>query len=474
MIMLNKRELKDKIYACWLGKNIGGTLGGPYEWSKTINNCTGFTSKPGSPLPNDDLDLQLVWLKAMEELGPHGVNSNSLGEYWLEYITPFWNEYGISKANMKMGLVPPLSGQYENYWNNSNGAWIRSEIWACLFPGCVEQAVRYAVEDASVDHGNGEGTFSAIFTAAVESAAFVIKDLRLLIEIGLSKIPASSLTHKYITVALDCFDRGKTWQEARNILTDMSLSDKNLGWFQAPANVGYAIIGLLYGKGDFKQTLLIACNCGDDTDCSCATAGAILGIANGTSIIPDDWKTYIGDDIITNSVNVGATPVPKTCSELTDRIIALHPVTLYKGSTIITDGKTDTPESDMSSFMGCKFAESIAALSNYRAVFKSVLVSALVEYDRAPQIEPNGTIGIKISLRSDFPSQKIFTVKWYTPLGFSVTGKKSFPVMREREAASADYIITAPSETDSKNCLFAVISCEGHFDTLTVPIVLLG
>ena len=31
LVKWNKAELRDKIYACWQGKNIGGTLGTPYE-----------------------------------------------------------------------------------------------------------------------------------------------------------------------------------------------------------------------------------------------------------------------------------------------------------------------------------------------------------------------------------------------------------------------------------------------------------
>ena len=29
VIKYNKEKLRDKIYACWLGKNIGGTIGAP-------------------------------------------------------------------------------------------------------------------------------------------------------------------------------------------------------------------------------------------------------------------------------------------------------------------------------------------------------------------------------------------------------------------------------------------------------------
>ena len=59
---LNFNEYKDKVYACWTGKNIGGTIGGPYEGKREVLDVKGFATKSGEPLPNDDLDLQLVWL----------------------------------------------------------------------------------------------------------------------------------------------------------------------------------------------------------------------------------------------------------------------------------------------------------------------------------------------------------------------------------------------------------------------------
>ena len=66
MLKLNRATYMDKLHACWLGKNIGGTLGAPYEGSQKFLDVKGFATKKGEPLPNDDLDLQLVWLVAME------------------------------------------------------------------------------------------------------------------------------------------------------------------------------------------------------------------------------------------------------------------------------------------------------------------------------------------------------------------------------------------------------------------------
>ena len=61
-ILLNNDSYRDKVYACWVGKNIGGTMGAPYEGKREILDVQGFITEANVVLPNDDLDLQLVWL----------------------------------------------------------------------------------------------------------------------------------------------------------------------------------------------------------------------------------------------------------------------------------------------------------------------------------------------------------------------------------------------------------------------------
>ena len=90
-IKLNRKQLEDKILGCWIGKNIGGTMGGPYEGTREMLDITGYSTPKGEPLPNDDLDLQLVWLRAMEQVGPYAMAANILAEYWQVYITTHWN-----------------------------------------------------------------------------------------------------------------------------------------------------------------------------------------------------------------------------------------------------------------------------------------------------------------------------------------------------------------------------------------------
>ena len=123
---LDFQVYKDKVNACWIGKNIGGTMGTPYESKRELLDIKGFATPPGTVLPNDDLDLQLVWLYAIEQVGIQNIDAAMLGEFWLNFISPHWNEYGICKANMQRGLPPPLAGDYDNNWRDSNGAWIRT------------------------------------------------------------------------------------------------------------------------------------------------------------------------------------------------------------------------------------------------------------------------------------------------------------------------------------------------------------
>ncbi len=340
----NEEDYRRKVLGCWTGKNIGGTLGAPFEWQRQVNDVTFYTQDlGGEPLPNDDLDIQLLWLIALEQHGP-GVDAVTLGEYFLLHVTPHWSEYGVAKMNMRSGLVPPLSGHWNNPYRHSCGAFIRSEIWACIAPGMPRVAAAYAYNDAIIDHAHGEGTHAAVFCAAVESAAFVENDLLRLLDIGLGYIPADCGVAGAVRLALQCKDEGLSWLEARDRMLEeyrgrISLS-KNFRWisdedvekgfdtgeigWDAPSNIGMLAIALLYGEGDFGKTVCTAVNCGEDTDCTAATAGALFGIMHGVDAIPERWKEPIGDGIKTMSINVGdigAWRLPSTVTDLTERTL---------------------------------------------------------------------------------------------------------------------------------------------------------
>jgi len=58
------------------------------------------------------------------------------------------------------------------------------------------------------------------------------------------------------------------------------------------------VVGLLYGDGDFIQTVRISTECGADTDCNAGNAGSIIGAYLGQKLIPSYAKRFIRGEII--------------------------------------------------------------------------------------------------------------------------------------------------------------------------------
>lgn len=350
---------RDMVMGCWAGKNAGGVLGAPFEGRRGTFDVDFYTQDlSDGPPPNDDLDLQLAWLQAVEDHGA-AVDADILAEYWLAFIIPDWAEYGMGKANLRRGFPPPLSAMVGNPYRNSCGAFIRSELWACLNPGRPDRAAYYAYQDATVDHAE-EGAAAEVFCAAVQSAAFVEKDPRRLIEIGLSFVPENGALARAVRTVVQARDDGVDWKEARrrlrhatpgtfgvqgNNLLDNPPADDGTPvgapGFDAPENVGYVILGWLYGEGDFGKSICIANNCGEDTDCTAATLGGILGVVAGYDALPRKWLDPLGDRIAVMCVNRLAWRIqlPKTIVELSERVMRQTPAFMAPGECdLFADG----------------------------------------------------------------------------------------------------------------------------------------
>lgn len=476
-IVFNRKEYLDKVLGCFAGKNIGGTLGAPFEgWKEKVPSISFYTQdlKDGAA-PNDDLDLQLIWLKAMEDYGPLAVNEHVLAEYWMRYIEGPWNEYGIGRSNIISGLPPPLSGSVDNEkWQNSNGAWIRSEIWACTFPAFPEYAAWHAISDASVDHAD-EGVYAEMFTSSLESAAFVENDIRTLLEIGLCHIPDNCRVARAVKVAIKAYDDKKSWWEAREAARADSA---DLGWFQAPCNIAFMVIGLLYGEGDFGATVCTAVMCGDDTDCTGATAGAILGIINGYSKLPKKWLDPIGSKITTISLRTLNARVPKTIEELTERVCALQERTSAEKPFFarLIDGETKIASSKYESLKENWLLKYSVQRNKNRLYIQLPFALFSVEYLDGPEIEEGKTIRLNLHIEGgESVTNTIF--KWHLPEGWQMTPAPS-QIMMNRHNAGTDLevslIIGEVTEPVTQVLVEARLSTRRCPTYITIPFPLKG
>jgi len=492
---LSADDYRDRVLGCWLGKNIGGTIGAPFEWKRQVNAVTFYTQTDlnGSPMPNDDLDIQLLWLCALEEKGLDAT-SQRLAEYWVTYVTPHWAEYGIAKTNLRQGLLPPLSGTFQNAYRHSCGAYIRSEIWACIAPGLPHVAARYAYEDAIIDHGNGEGVFAEIFMAALESAAFVVRDLRAVIDIGLSHIPADCGVTRAVQTTLACFDGGKTWRETREEVLRLHrgglpyqtcAEDRAKGFhegvrgYDVPSNIAFTLAGLLYGGDDFGQVQCICVNCGEDTDCTAATAGSVWGILHGAKAIPQRWIDPIGRGIRTVCLNLGelgyfGNQLPATVDILTDRTVRLARRLLLQlnAERLCADEPTDLGDVDPAALKAGDHGAWIqAGMSGPRFVFD--LFSVHLDYGAdGPIIRDGQPRALRVTIRNTYKTQANLSLHWYLPDGWRVAPSAdgyALSLPGNNGELQLDFNFTTDRVVRSTNRAALEITIEGRPTVMLVP-----
>ncbi len=501
-MVIDRKAYRDSVLGCWLGKSIGGTLGAPFEWRRAVHDISFYTQDlGGEPLPNDDLDIQLLWLVALEERGVE-LDAHTLAEYWLLYVTPHWCEYGNAKINLRAGLMPPWSGIAANPYKHSCGAFIRSEIWACIAPGCPEVAARYAYEDAILDHGDGEGTFAEVFCAALESAAFVEKDIPRLFGIALSYIPDDCGVARAVRNVIASHAEGKSWREARDLLladyrgsTAMGyiwctseedqakgFHEGELGW-DAPSNIGIIALGLLYGEGDFGKSLCTAVNCGEDTDCTGATLGSIFGLLHGASAIPQRWIDPIGRGIKTACLNLGelgyfGNQLPATVDALSERTERIADQALARRGNGVRLGESADPTTDQA-IAPLAPEKRDALYRNLTAnVFRFDFFDVAVDYIDDPYVRDSEPKRIRIRITNTYKVQASINLHWHLPEGWSVApgpdGTVYVKPLPWENTVEVTYTLQTERVTQPAMRAALELTMPGRAATMLAPVVLLN
>ncbi len=440
-VALNRDEYYDKVYGCWLGKSIGGTLGAPLEGKKGLFELTYYDPVPEGAIFNDDLDIQLVWLHALQQFGPH-LTTRELAQQWLEHVVYPWDEYGYGAFNLRKGLLPPVSGAYNNWYVDCEGSPIRSEVWAMVAPACPALAARYAYQDAIIDHAGGEGVWGEMFLAALESAAFVVSDLHELIEIGLSLIPPDCRTARAVRDVLKWHREGVDWVECRELLL---AEHGHYNPQDSPQNQGIVTLGWLYGEGDFGDSILKAVNCGEDTDCTGATLGSIMGIVHGAEGIPARWKDPVSAGIEVGWGIVGL-DYPTDLAELTVQTITMAEKVLAARAPhvrVADDGATDLSEVDAQALKAPEVRAEVEAADPLTATYDLGGLRLHVSYDGTPTIGYDAPAQVRLALEScaDVPLKGELSVT--APHGWQVSGDGSFSLAGRGDRAEFDCSFSA-------------------------------
>ena len=290
MKTIDYKTFIDKVHGCWYGKCLGGAAGAPVEGVKKLIPVKDFTEIFNPDLPNDDLDIQLLWLDVLENKGTI-INSCDLADAWMEKCWYPFSEYGYFTKNYMRGVKPPYTGIINNdFFQEGMGCPIRSEIWGIISAGNPELAAQYAYIDATLDHAENS-VYAEQFLAAIESMAFFESDIETLLREGMKYIPKDCKLSTCFNLILENYQK-MSWQDLRTmVLNRFSHPD----FTNVVQNLAFVFLSLLYGKGDMRETINISLQCGFDTDCTCASAASVVGIIKGYEGLGEELTTLIQD-----------------------------------------------------------------------------------------------------------------------------------------------------------------------------------
>ncbi|MGQ9577458.1 MAG: ADP-ribosylglycohydrolase family protein [Candidatus Aminicenantales bacterium] len=307
-LTMSRSHLADKIRGGWAGQVIGCTLGGPIEHrfpSSLVPDSYKFlwsVDQIASQLKNssqiyDDLYVDMVFL---ETIGKKGLNASAKDFAKALLRGQFLLHHGLqmSRHNFLAGLKPPKTGFWQNNPHaDDNDFQKTADVIGMLAPGMPQVAVRLSDRIGHII-SSGDGWYGGVYIALLYSLAFVQEDRLNLVQEALRFFPDKSAFYQVIRDVLDGYrqnprDWEKTWVAVEKkwgkdvACPDGVLSPLN---FEAKVNAAWVTIGLLYGNGDFDETVSITIRCGDDTDSNAANAGGIIGALLGYQKIPEFWK----------------------------------------------------------------------------------------------------------------------------------------------------------------------------------------
>lgn len=318
----------ETVYAGILGKLIGVYLGRPVEnWSyEAIADMFGEITyyvheQRGRRLiiTDDDISGTLTFLRALEDyqFSPD-LTPAQVGQTWLNYLIEektilWWGGLGNSTEHtaylrLKKGISAPQSGSAalnSQIISEQIGAQIFIDGWGLIFPGQPDKAADFARRAASVSH-DGEAIYGAQVVASLVSAAFCEADLERLIEMALQQIPPDSTVRRLVDDVREWHLRSPDWRSTLGQIHANYGYDKFRGQCHLIPNHALIILALLYGQGDFDESMKIVNTAGWDTDCNSGNVGAILGVRNGLAgFTAQDWRGPVADRLYLPSADPG-------------------------------------------------------------------------------------------------------------------------------------------------------------------------
>ncbi|MDR1556045.1 MAG: ADP-ribosylglycohydrolase family protein [Tannerellaceae bacterium] len=333
-IILPKEVVVDKIRGGLLGQILGNLNGLSHEMAHIAepgNVMNYVPALPDGARTDDDTDFEWLYIYEMQKNRELLLDADYIRNIWIERINKgVWCSNRFTRYLMDFGFKPPYTGYTEfNPWADFNiSGQFLCETFGLLAPAMPQTAAKTGLNYTTVAIGGEPAQTTQLFTTMI-SMAFIESDINKILDAGIASLDSKS---KIVLIINDIkkwyAENPADWRKTRSLLKEKytaengRLRDRN-GY---ELNTGSIIAALLYGGGDFAETLKLAFNFGWDADCNAATVGTIMGVKEGyrkmmttnrklepSWLIVDRYKNTTRDNM----------PMDETITSFADRLVEL-------------------------------------------------------------------------------------------------------------------------------------------------------
>ena len=343
-ITLPVETVSDKARGGLLGEMLGDLNGLVHEMKyidEPGNVQTYVPELRDGAWTDDDTDIEWVYVLEMQRSGNLILPPDRINELWKNHINRnIWCSHQYLRQLMDLDIRPPLTGKISiNPWADFNlsGQFV-AETWGIISPSMPQTASRLGLYYTHVSIEGEPSQATQMFTTMI-STAYLTSDIQKILDSGESALDPKSQFHQIIRDVRKWYtEHPDDWRITRKYIKDsysnfggQDQRDKN----GVILNGAATIAALLYGKGDFVETVRYAFNFGWDCDNNAAMAGTILGVIYGYKwlmgqgwLIKDQFRNTSRDNM----------PADETITTFGDRIVALADlVIMQKGGQKATD-----------------------------------------------------------------------------------------------------------------------------------------
>ena len=310
--VISEKTYEDKMKAAWIGQmvGVGWAAVTEFKWIGDIipeDKVPKWENNMVNQFGQDDMYVEVNFMESMEKYGTDA----PIRQAGINFAN---TTFGLAAANdrarenLRAGIAPPASSHPRYNINCEDIDYqIESDYSGIIAPGMPQIPIIMGEKFGRLMN-YGDGMYAGQFIGGMYAAAYFENDIRKIIDKGLECIPDSSLYAVCVRDIISWYEADPVdWQGTWTKVVDKyyrkldhqpyhRANTKAWAGIDAKLNGAFAVMGLLYGRGDIDSTFYISARCGFDSDCNPSSALGVLFTSLGLSNIPEKYYAALDNN----------------------------------------------------------------------------------------------------------------------------------------------------------------------------------